>query len=143
MKAITIYKAYYENTVGRISDDPMGFARLTYQPGPRQKEALHTLLGHVTRLLTQYSDGCLLVDQRLMDPFTPDEQVYVLEQWLPQAAQDGGYRYGAVVVAHNVFARLATAMVVTAARNLPMTYCYFDDEAEAVTWLLRQQRQLQ
>jgi hypothetical protein len=143
MGATTIYRVYYENAVGRAIDDPMGFARLTYQSGVRQQDAFRALLGHVSRLLARRADGCLLVDQRLMEPFTPDEQAYVIEQWLPRAAQEGGYRFGAVVVAHNVFARLATAMVVTAVRDLPMTYCYFEDEAEAVAWLLHQQRQLQ
>lgn len=139
MGATTIYRVYYENAVGRATDDAMGFARLTYQPNPRQKDAFQALLGHVSRLLAKRGDGCLLVDQRLMDPFTPEEQAFVLEQWLPRAIE-AGYRYGAVVVANNVFARLATAMVVTAARDLPMTYRYFEDEGEAISWLLQQQR---
>jgi len=135
-----LYRVYYENAVGRATDDSLGFARLTYKEGVRSTDAFHALLGHVTRLIARRADGCLLVDQRLMQPFTPEEQTYVIEQWLPRAAQEGGYRFGAVVVAHNVFARLATAMVVTAVRDLPMTYCYFEQEAEAVTWLLQQQQ---
>jgi hypothetical protein len=143
MAITTLYRVYYENAVGRATDDPLGFARLTYREGIRNKEEFQALLGHVSRLLAQRGDGCLLVDQRLMQPFTPEEQAYVIEQWLPRAAQEGGYRFGAVVVAHNVFARLATSLVVTAVRDLPMAYRYFQEEAEAVTWLLQQQRQLQ
>ena len=137
------YRVYYENGVGRATDDSLGFARLTYREAPRTKEAFQALLGHVSRLLAQRGDGCLLVDQRLMQPFTPEEQTYVVEQWVPRAVQEGNYRFGAVVVAHNVFARLATSMVVTAVRDLPILYRYFEEEAEAVTWLLQQQRQLQ
>jgi len=143
MGTTTLYRVYYENEVGRATDDPLGFARLTYREGLRAKDAFQALLGHVTRLLAKRGDGCLLVDQRLMQPFTPEEQTYVIEQWLPRAAQEGGYRFGAVVVAHNVFARLATSMVVTAVRDLPMAYRYFEEEAEAVAWLLQQQRQFQ
>ena len=134
------YRVYYENAVGRAVDDPLGFARLTYQTGVRSPDSFHAFLGHVTRLMARRGDGCLLVDQRRMSPFTPDEQMYVIEQWLPRTVQEGGYRYGAVIVAEDVFARLATASVVTAVRELPMQYCYFKQEAEAVAWLLDQQR---
>ena len=102
----------------------------------RKKDEFQALLGHTTRLLARRGDGRLLVDQRLMTPFTPDEQQFVIQEWLPLTILEGGYRYGAVVLAHDVFARLATATVVTAARDLPMTYRYFDNEAEAITWLV-------
>ncbi|UOQ69228.1 STAS/SEC14 domain-containing protein [Hymenobacter volaticus] len=135
------YRIYYENAVGRVVDDPLGFARLTYQSSVRVADSFHAFLGHVTRLMARRGDGCLLVDQRRMSPFTPDEQRYVIEQWLPRTVQEGGYRYGAVIVAEDVFARLATASVVTAVRELPMQYRYFEQEAEAIAWLLHQQRQ--
>jgi hypothetical protein len=143
MGTTTLYRVYYENAVGRATDDPLGFARLTYKAGVRSTDAFHSFLGHVSRLLTQRGDGCLLIDQRLMTPFTPEEQTYVIERWLPHAIQTGGYQYGAVIVAHDVFARLATAMVITAVRDLPMVYRYFEQETEAVAWLLHQQREHQ
>ena len=136
----TTYRVYYENAVGRAVDDPLGFARLTYQPGLRPRDTFHAFLGHVTRLLARRGDGCLLVDQRRMAPFTPEEQTYVVEQWLPRTVAEGGYRFGAVLVAEDVFARLATAAVVRAVRELPMQYRYFEQEAEAIGWLLEQQR---
>lgn len=128
----------FENTVGRAMDDPLGFARLTYQPGPREAGALALLLGHVTHLLARRGDGCLLVDQRLMAPFTLAEQTFVIEQWLPEAMAEGGYRFGAVILANNVFSRLATRTVTTAVREMPMLYQYFEQEAEAIAWLLQQ-----
>lgn len=134
------YRIYYENPVGRAANDPLGFARLTYHAGQRPQDAFQALLRHVTNLLAQRQDGCLLVDQRLMLPFTPEEQSYVIQQWLPRTVVEGGYRFGAVVVAHNVFARLATATVIAAVRNLSITYRYFEQEAEAIAWLLAQQQ---
>ncbi|GGF00049.1 STAS/SEC14 domain-containing protein [Hymenobacter cavernae] len=129
-------RIYYENRVGRSVEDPLGFARLIYHRGTRTKAEFQALLGHTTRLLARRGDGRLLVDQRLMTPFTPDEQQFVIHEWLPLTILEGGYRCGAVVLAHDVFARLATATVVTAVRDLPMTYRYFDNEAEAITWLV-------
>jgi hypothetical protein len=135
------YRIYYENPVGRAVDDPLGFARLMYQPGVRPRDGFQALLGHVTQLMARREDGCLLVDQRLMTPFTPEEQEHVIQQWLPRTVQEGGYRYGAVLVAQNVFARLATSTIISAVRDLSITYCYFEEEAEAITWLMSQQRQ--
>lgn len=135
------YRIYYENNVGRAVDDPLGFARLTYQPGVRPEDGFKALLGHVTKLLARREDGCLLVDQRLMTPFTPEEQKHVIQQWLPRIVAEGGYRFGAVLVAQNVFARLVTATVIAAVRDLAITYEYFEQEAEAITWLMSQQRQ--
>lgn len=132
------YRVYYENAVGRAADDPLGFARLTYHPRLRELATFSALLGHVTRLLARRADGCLLVDQRRMTPFTPAEQAFVIEQWLPRTVVEGGYRFGAVIMAENAFARLATRTVTTAVRELPMVYQYFEQEAQAVAWLLQQ-----
>ncbi|OUJ75886.1 hypothetical protein [Hymenobacter crusticola] len=129
-------RIYYENQVGRSSEDALGFARLTYYHGSRKVEELRALLGHTTRLIARRGHGRLLIDQRLMLPFTPDEQRLVAQEWLPLMVLEGGYRFGAVVLAQDVFARLATATVVTAVRDLPMTYRYFDTESQAVAWLL-------
>ncbi|KUG08067.1 hypothetical protein ASU33_07645 [Solirubrum puertoriconensis] len=114
------------------------YVRLEYFAGKRQLAELQALLGHVTRALAKHGTGKLLVDQRLMTPFSPEEQVFVLEDWLPRANAEGGYRWGAVLQAHNVFARLATALVVTQMQGKPMTYQYFTDENAAVAWLVAQ-----
>jgi hypothetical protein len=74
-----------------------------------------------------------------MSPFTPEEQGFVIQQWLPRTVKEGGYKFGAVLVAQNVFARLATATVIATVRDLAITYQFFEQEAEAVTWLLAQQ----
>jgi hypothetical protein len=45
------------------------------------------------------------------------------------------YRYGAVVQAHDVFARLDMDTIRTQAQDLPLTYRFFPDEVEAIRWL--------
>jgi hypothetical protein len=61
-------------------------------------------------------------------------------EWLPRAVTEHGYRYGAVLVANNVFARLAMNQLVMATRYLTHTYRTFETEEEAVAWLLEQHR---
>ena len=77
-----------------------------------------------------------------MPPYLPAEQDYVVQQWLPRTIVEGQYRFGAVVQAHDVFARLAMNTIRTQAQELPLTYRFFPDEAEAIGWLRGQQIQL-
>lgn len=130
-------RLYFENRAGRVSDHSTGYARLTYHPAARTPEELRALLGHVTRLLAQYAHGRLLVDQRLMQPFSPVEQ-QVLQQWMPVAVAESRYRSGAILQAYDVFARLATGTATAHGRDLNLTYRHFTEEAAALDWLLAQ-----
>lgn len=130
-------RVYFENRAGRVSDHSAGYARLTYHSAARTPDELRALLGHVTRLLAQYAHGRLLVDQRLMQPFSPADQ-QVLQQWIPEAVAASRYRFGAILQAHDVFARLATGTAIARSREVNLTYRHFDDEPAAVDWLLAQ-----
>jgi hypothetical protein len=72
-----------------------------------------------------------------MLPFSAAEQQWVAQHWLPLAVQVGGYRYGAIVVSADTYARLATAYITTNVGGLPMRYRSFDDASQAIAWLLR------
>ena len=61
-------------------------------------------------------------------------------EWLPQAVSESGYRFGAVLVAQNVFARLTRTQLVMATRELPHSYRTFETEETAVAWLLKPDR---
>jgi hypothetical protein len=87
--------------------------RLQYHPGPRCFDEFTAVLHHVTRALSRYGLGKLLIDQRQMTPYSAAEQVHVVQHWLPRIIVDGQYRYGAVVQAQDVFARLAMDTIRT------------------------------
>ena len=70
-----------------------------------------------------------------MEPFSPTEQTWMTTEWLPRAVNEPGYRRGAVLVAQNVFARLAMNHLVMATRNLEHHYKMLENEEEAVSWL--------
>lgn len=131
-------RLYFENAVGRVEEDHRGFVRLCYNPGQRDEAAYRGLLQHTLRLLARQRHGRMLVDQRQMNPFSPQEQGWLLGEWLPQAIREGGYRYGAVMQAQNVFARLAMNTTAAHPNARALTYRYFDEEAEAITWLQQQ-----
>ncbi|WP_460501498.1 STAS/SEC14 domain-containing protein [Hymenobacter agri] len=93
------------------------------------------LLMHAAQALSRRHWSGMLVDQREMAPFSPAEQAWMTGEWLPNAVHEHGYRRGAILVAHNVFARLAMTQLVLGVRELPHTYRTFETEAEAVAWL--------
>ncbi|RSK47550.1 hypothetical protein [Hymenobacter rigui] len=129
---------YFSNPIATVWLDPM-HVRVEYKPGPRQFEEFTGLLQHLMRAFTHHRVCKAFIDQREMEPFTAQEQAYVLQQWLPVAIMQGGYCFGAVLSAKNVFARLATTIITNQVKGLPMTYQYFEDEALALAWLSQQQ----
>ncbi|MBW3128026.1 hypothetical protein [Hymenobacter profundi] len=131
-------RLYFENAAGRVEEDRAGFVRLTYTLGRREASIWHGLLLHTKHLLARQGQGLLLVDQRAMQAYSLEEQRWLVEEWLPQAIVEGGYRYGAIVQARDAFARLAMDTVRLQAQNLQLTYRYFTNEEEAVAWLRAQ-----
>ena len=70
-----------------------------------------------------------------MAPFNATEQAWMASEWLTKAVHEHGYCNGAVLIAQNVFARLAMTQLVLGTRDLPHTYRSFDDESTAIIWL--------
>ena len=129
---------YFENGVGRVWEEPEGFLRLEYRAGPRETVQFRALLTHAAQALSRRHWQRMLVDQREMVPLSPSEQEWMATEWLPRAVRESGYRLGAVLVANNVFARLAMNQFVMASRGLSHTYRTFETEEAAVAWLLAQ-----
>ena len=129
---------YFENGAGRIWEEPEGYLRLQYHPGPRDVVQFRALLTHTGHALGRRQWSRMLVDQRAMEPYNPAEQQWMSTEWLPRAVHESGYRHGAIVVAHNVFARLAMTQLALSTRDLPHTYRTFEGEEEALAWLLAQ-----
>jgi hypothetical protein len=129
---------YFENAAGRIWTEPAGYLRLDYHPGRRSETELRALLTHLRQAMSRHGRGRVLINQRQMAGFGPEEERWMIEEWLPAAVQENGYRAGAVLVADDVFARLAMSNIAMATHHLGHTYRNFNQEAEAVAWLLEQ-----
>ena len=127
---------YFENSIGRIWEEPGGYLRLEYRAGPREPLQFRALLTHAAQALSRRHWEKMLVDQRAMAPFNASEQQWMTTEWLPRAVAEHGYRYGAVLLAHDVFARLAMNQYVMASRQPQHAYRTFDTEEAAVAWLL-------
>ncbi|WP_210516979.1 hypothetical protein [Hymenobacter terricola] len=129
---------YFENSTGRIWEEPEGFVRLEYRAGPREIVQFRALLTHTAQAMSRRQWVKMLIDQREMASLSPGEQDWMTNEWLPRAVAESGYQYGAILLAHNVFAHLATNQFVMASRALSTTYRTFETEDTAVAWLLEQ-----
>ncbi|KUG06741.1 hypothetical protein [Solirubrum puertoriconensis] len=128
-------RVYFENASGRVAEHPEGFAVVTWYKGTRQLDDFRAVLNHLDRLLRLRNGSKLLADQRLMTPFTPAESNWVVEDWLPRAVGEGPYRYAAVLLPLDVFARLSTKNVLSESQEKFLAYQFCADEAEAAQWL--------
>jgi len=128
----------FKNNAGQLLADPAGFLRANWGTQARNLTDTRNLFLTMQRELQNHRWSRILVNQAGMPPFTTAEQQWIAHEWLPQAVQAGGYRFGAVVVSPDVLVRLATAYVTTHVQGLPLVYRSFDSDADAVRWLLQQ-----
>lgn len=126
----------FKNPAGQLAADPAGFLRMDWSGAARALADTQGLLTHMAQALQQRGWGKVLANQMLMQSFSPAEQQWI-QEWLPRAVHEGGYRYGAIVVSTDTYARLATAYITTNVGGLPLRYRSFDDAAQAAAWLLR------
>jgi hypothetical protein len=126
---------YFENPAGRVLEHPGGYAVFEYAPGKRQLSELQALLIHTGHLLRRRQWHRLLGDQRRMAPFTAEESKWIVEYWLDPANQQPQGLYAAVLLAEDVFARLATTQLIHDAKAATLTYHFFENELAASAWL--------
>ena len=126
---------YFENAVGRLSEHANGYAVVYYKPGKRVLSDFQAFLTHLGNLLHRRNWHKVLTDQRAMAPFTDEERLWVRDFWL--AAQPGVRRetLAAVLLPEDVFARLATNLVMHDAREGALVYHVFNEEHAAASWL--------
>jgi hypothetical protein len=127
-----------QNTAGQVIAEPGGYLRLHWSDQPRAFAETCAMFTTAAAALERYGWSRILINQVNMRPFSPQEQFWISQQWLPGAVRTSGYRSGAVVVATDVLTRLATAFVTTSFADLPLRYRSFDVEQEAIAWLTQQ-----
>ncbi|MGI4875836.1 MAG: STAS/SEC14 domain-containing protein [Janthinobacterium lividum] len=129
---------YFKNNAGCLWEEPESYLRLEYYPGKREEAQFRALLSHARQALQRHGWNRILIDQQHMTAFSAAEANWLLHDWLPVTVRETGYRHGAVLLAHDVFARLAMTSVEAAANQQVSIYRNFSDEATALAWLLKQ-----
>ena len=77
----------------------------------------------------------MLGDQRQMTPFTPEQSAWLVEYWHAYTTRHPGRLYAAVVLAKDVFARLAVSQLRQELSTVDLTYRQFADLPAAQAWL--------
>jgi hypothetical protein len=124
---------FFQNAVARLLEHPHGYAVVEYQSGPRQLPDLQHLLAQLAQLLMLRRWNRVLADQRHMQPFTPEESEWIRASWLTRGTQF----HGAILLPHDVFARLASSQLVFEAKAANLNYRLFDDQEAAEEWLAK------
>ncbi len=130
-------RLYFEKAVGCLLENPKGYVVVEYKAGPRKLNELQAFLHHASQVLARNKWHKLLGDQRLMLPFTPEESQWITEYWLSAAQLRTDRVYGAVLLPHDVFARLSASQLMHDAKASAMTYRLFHEQAEAEAWLMQ------
>jgi hypothetical protein len=125
---------YFENAAAILREHPDGYAVFKYKSGKREFADLQAVLTHLDNLLRLRNWYRILGDQRLMTPFTEQENSWIVTYWLNATRQRPGGIYAAVLLANDVFARLA-ATQLRHENKAALTYHLFEHEAEATAWL--------
>ncbi|MDO7851361.1 hypothetical protein [Hymenobacter convexus] len=128
---------YFQNAAGRLLEHPAGYIVFQYHPGKRALPDFQALLTHTSQLLRRNRWHRVLADQHRMVPFTEEETAWVTTFWLDPANQPAGGLHAAVVLADDVFARLATNMMRETLQSAALTYRLFKDETTAAAWLMQ------
>lgn len=126
---------YFQNAVGRLLEHPAGYIVFQYNPGKRVLADFQALLTQAGLLLRRNRWHRILADQRLMAPFTDGETAWASTYWLAPTNQPSGGLFAAVLLANDVFARLATGLMRQEIQSPVLTYRVFDNEAGAAAWL--------
>jgi hypothetical protein len=125
----------YENAAGQVLAHPAGYAQLIYKPGPRSLADLQALITQIGQLLIRHNWYRMLGDQRFMTPLLPEQSTCLVAYWTAYTQQRPRQLYAAVVLAQDVFARLAVSQLRQTMSGTKITYGQFADELAATAWL--------
>lgn len=135
MPLSTTLRVYFENAAGRVLEHPAGYVVFVYRPGPRQLRDFQALITYAGHLLVRNGWHRILGDQRQMVPLTAEERAWVVTFWQQHTTQHLDHLCAAVVLAQDVFARLAASQLKSEMRYANMTYQQFANERDAIAWL--------
>lgn len=94
--------------MGRLLEHPAGhYISVEYHAGPRQLSELQAFLSHAGQLLARRGWDKLRGQEGLMASFTPEEIEWITGYWRTKAQQRTDMLYGALLLPHEVFARMS------------------------------------
>ncbi|MCA8829244.1 hypothetical protein LF252_01280 [Hymenobacter sp. BT728] len=98
---------------------------------------MQAFLTHTRQLLVSRNWYKILNDQRDMMAFTEEERAWIAEHWLDIRPVGTPLYHVAVLLSHDVFARLSMNLMISETRESGLVYRLFEEEELARQWLLQ------
>jgi elongation factor P--beta-lysine ligase len=128
---------YFHNSLAYIVESPGEYARVEWQAAPMFSSSLREVYEQLLQLLKEKQLRKVLSDHQLMPAIMPKDQQWLATDWVPRAVQESGYRYCAIINAHDAYNRLSTNQIEHKIRgSLPLQIAHFQDQQAASSWLL-------
>jgi hypothetical protein len=127
---------YFHNSLANVVEHPGLYVRVDWLPNPMFSSQLREVYEHILLLLQESGLTKVLADHQLMPAIMPCDQDWLNDNWIPRALQESGYRYCAVVDAHDINTRHITTRLVQRFRSRnQVTIAHFSDSSAAENWL--------
>ncbi|OUJ74606.1 hypothetical protein [Hymenobacter crusticola] len=127
---------FFHNSLASIIAHNLGYVRIEWHPTLVRTSDLREAYEHVLLLLKDSGITKVLSDHQLLAAIMPDDQYWLVNNWVPRAVREGGYSRCAIIQAYDVISHLAT-LKVTNSLATPLAVNYFDDQRQAEGWLLQ------
>ena len=132
----TGHSVYFENAVGRITEDPHGYAFVHYHPGLRSLGEFRALLIHLGQLLLRRQWHRVLVDMHAVAPLSEAEKTMLTTEWYGDGLARPPQLCTAFWMAQDVIARLSVHEMQAEARKQQNQSNAFASLDEARAYLL-------
>lgn len=99
---------YFKNSVGQLLAHPQGlYISVEYYTGPRQPADLIAFISHAGQMLARWGWDKLSSERGEMPPLSPAEENWLTTFWQSRPQSHATVLYGALLLPHNLFARLS------------------------------------
>jgi hypothetical protein len=126
---------YLRSAAAIISYAPAAYVRIDWQQFAATPADLRGVYDHVLRAMLRHGLSRLMSIHNHRPPMPVEVQTWLTTVWIPRAMAEVSYGRCAIVEANTPLSRLA-ARAVGAELNVPLTYRYFSNEADAAAWLV-------
>lgn len=128
---------YFHNSLAYVIELPGAYVRVDWQAAPMFSSSLREVHEQLLQLLKEKQLRKVLSDHQLMPAIMPKDQQWLITDWLPRAVLESGYRYCAIINAHDVYNRLSTSYIEHKIKDsIPLQVAHFQDLQAASNWLL-------
>ncbi|MVN76052.1 hypothetical protein GO988_06920 [Hymenobacter sp. HMF4947] len=127
---------YFRNPAAEITYYPAGYIRADWRAMDSSETELRAIYEHILGAMRRYEVTALLIKHTQPQPIPAVLRLWLLENWIPRAMREVGYRRCAIVETADTASRSATREIGSRL-NQPLDFAYFEDPAEAEAWLLR------